>query len=56
MTHLSVDVKLISTTIGVRREFLLEEDGAGFDSGASRSNGERRLAEKLKTELARFSF
>ena len=32
-THLSVDVKLISTTIGVRREFLLEEDGAGLTRG-----------------------
>jgi len=55
-THLSADVKLISTSNGVRRELVIEEDGGGFDASTSQSNAERRLAEKLKTELAHFSF
>jgi len=55
-THMVADVRLISTTKGVLREFVIEEDGPGFDAGVSRSNAERRLAEKLKKELANSTF
>ncbi len=50
-THLRTDVKLISTSERIRREFNLEQDGAGMDADSSRSNAEERLAERLKSEI-----
>jgi len=52
-THFRADVKLVSTSDGVRNEFNIEENGAGFSADTSKSNGEERLADKLKAELVK---
>ena len=53
---IGVDLKLISVPSGLRRELSIEDNGAGFSAEDSESKAEQRLAEKLKIELAKFSF
>jgi hypothetical protein len=55
-SHIDADVKLISLPGGPRREFGVEDNGAGFSAEDSESKAEQRLAEKLRIELAKFSF
>lgn len=52
-THLSVDVKLASTSDGLRREFRIDENGAGFNAEDSKSKAEDRLAPKLRIEISK---
>ena len=52
-THLSVDVKLASTSDNLRREFKIDESGAGFDAEDSKSKAEERLAQKLRIEISK---
>jgi hypothetical protein len=54
--HMSADMKLISVASGLQREFVIEDNGAGFSAEDSESKAEKRLAEKLKIELAEFLF
>jgi hypothetical protein len=50
-THISADVKQVSTSDGIRHEFNIEGNGTGFDVETSQSNAEERLAQKFKTEF-----
>jgi hypothetical protein len=52
-THLTADVKLVSTDTHTQHEFTVEENGAGTSAEESRSKAEERLSEKLKDELSR---
>ena len=50
-THISADVKQVSTSDGIRQEFNIAENGTGFDAETSQSNAEKRLAQKFKSEF-----